>query len=126
MKIYIICKYATDDFEENYYLNYCCPRNYTPSQFMLFSLLLRLLRQTKHSSISCRKKHAPALKKIDTQTIPQVFALPQFNAHNVLKAIKGEGANNIAVIFLPPTPAGSHICSSGSYGGKALAEFLQR
>jgi hypothetical protein len=38
------------------------------------------------------------LKKIDTQTIPQVFALPQFNALNVLKAIKGDGANNIAVI----------------------------
>ncbi len=28
--------YATYNFEENYYLNYCCPRNYTPSQFMLF------------------------------------------------------------------------------------------
>ena len=33
------------------------------------------------------------------------------------------GAKNIAVIS---TPAGSHICSSGSCGGKALAEFLQR
>lgn len=30
---------------------------------------------------------------------------------------------HIAVI---PTPAGSHICSSGSCGGKALAEFLPR
>jgi hypothetical protein len=32
-------------------------------------------------------------------------------------------STHIAVI---QTPAGSHICSSGSCGGKALAEFLPR
>ena len=57
-------------------------------------------------------------------TARYVIALPQFKAFNVLKAIKGGGANNITAITT--TPAGSHICSSDSCGGKALAQFLSR
>jgi len=58
-------------------------------------------------------------------TARYVIALPQFNALNVLKAIKGGGQITLRY-FLATTPAGSHICSSDSCGGIALAQFLSR
>ena len=52
--------------------------------------------------------------------------LPKFNALKVFKDLKARWGKQHCGNFSLQTPAGSHIYSSGSCGGKALAEFLPR